>query len=54
MDIKKGRNEELIEHFNQGLKVVRENGLYLKMLRYWGLFDATDPSSAYLTSPSEY
>ena len=52
--VKKGKNEELIEYFNQGLEVVKKNGLYQKILRYWELFDATDPASAYLTSPGEY
>lgn len=49
-----GKAEELIPLFNKGLEEVKKAGLYPKMLRYWGLFDATNPASAYTESPSEF
>jgi polar amino acid transport system substrate-binding protein len=45
--VKKGKNEELIHQFNHGLLHLKKNGLYLKILRYWDLFDAEDPTSLY-------
>jgi polar amino acid transport system substrate-binding protein len=47
--VKKGHNEELIIHFNRGLETLRASGLYQKMVRYWGLFDAYVPQE--ITSP---
>ena len=41
--VKKGKNEELIVQFNEGLKKVKETGLYYKVLRYWSLFDMSEP-----------
>ena len=38
--VKKGSNEELIRLFNKGLKRIRKEGLYDKMLFYWGLYNA--------------
>ncbi len=35
-----GKNEELIDKFNEGLEEIKKSGLYDKMLNYWGLFDA--------------
>lgn len=52
--VQKGKNKELLDHFNHGLEAVKKSGLYLKILRYWDLFDAMDPSSIYLTTPGEY
>ncbi len=34
-----GQNDELIIIFNQGLRRLKANGTYQKMLDYWGLFD---------------
>ncbi len=52
--VEKGKNEELIQHFNHGLEVVKKDGLYTKMLHYWGLFDAEDPSSALYEGEPNY
>ncbi len=41
--VKKGRNEELIQYLNEGLKSIVEKGTYGRMLRYWGLFNAKEP-----------
>ena len=38
--VKKGKNEELISLFNKALQKLKKDGLYPKMLLYWGLFDA--------------
>ncbi len=38
--VKKGGREELIARFNKGLAKTKKEGLYSKMLLYWGLFDA--------------
>lgn len=37
--VKAGENQELITLVNQGLKELRDNGLYQKMLEYWGLHE---------------
>jgi len=52
--VEKGKNEELIQHFNHGLEVLKKNGLYTKMLHYWGLFDANDPSTAFYEGQPDY
>jgi polar amino acid transport system substrate-binding protein len=36
--VKKGPNEEFILLFNEGLKNIKESGVYEKMLRYWEVF----------------
>lgn len=52
--VKKGKNEELVSEFNDGLQKLKESGLYDKMLRYWGLFDITKPHTIYTESPSTF
>ncbi len=52
--VEKGKNEELITHFNHGLEAIKKNGLYSKILHYWGLFDALDPTSAFYEGQPEY
>jgi len=37
--VKKGKNEELIHLFNEELEKLKKEGLYSKMLFYWGLAD---------------
>jgi len=49
-----GNAEELVPLFNKGLEEIKKVGLYPKMLRYWGLFDAMNPASAYTDSPAEF
>jgi polar amino acid transport system substrate-binding protein len=41
--VKKGKSEELVATFNQGLAAIRASGLFTKMLSYWGLFDIYNP-----------
>ena len=43
--VKRGKSEELINDFNQGLILLKEKGTYQRMLRYWGLFDVFEPST---------
>jgi ABC-type amino acid transport substrate-binding protein len=38
--VKKGKREELIDLFNDGLTELREKGIYAKTLTYWNLIDA--------------
>lgn len=40
---KKLQNRVLIELFNKGLKKVKQQGLYKKMLFYWDLYDSEHP-----------
>lgn len=37
--VKKGQNDEMIPVFNEGLKKLKKQGTYQKMLDYWGLVD---------------
>lgn len=37
--VKKGKNEELIRLFNEGLDELKSKGTYQKILDYWGLVD---------------
>ncbi|MDB6081329.1 MAG: putative bacterial extracellular solute-binding protein, partial [Chlamydiia bacterium] len=52
--VKKGKNEELVTLFNQGLAELKKSGLYEKVLRYWGLFDVENPKSALSESPTTF
>lgn len=40
----KPHSEELLEHFNRGLNIIRLNGEYGQILRAYGLSDALAPS----------
>jgi polar amino acid transport system substrate-binding protein len=40
--VKRGKHEEFIKLFNEGLKTVQKSGLYSKILNYWDLYNATD------------
>jgi polar amino acid transport system substrate-binding protein len=47
--VKKGKREELIDIFNEGLAKLRESGIYAKILTYWNLIDASTPLASHPT-----
>jgi ABC-type amino acid transport substrate-binding protein len=40
---RKGKSDELVDYFNHALITLKSTGLYYKILKYWGLFDISNP-----------